>query len=334
MGKLKVVVLMGGRSEEREISLKTGSGILRALNPDRYDVIALDTGGVMPPLSSREAEAALSGSSMDGVAPIAGTLVERVMERKERPDVVFIALHGKYGEDGTVQGMLDLVDIPYTGSGVLASALAMNKAMSKKIFKAEGIPTPPFILLDSAAGADHVADYFALPLVVKPNRQGSSHGMTIVRERAALRPAVEKALRHDDEALIEKFIGGREITAAVLGNRDPQVLPLVEIAPKHEFFDFEAKYTPGQSDYFVPARLADADARAAREYALRAHKALECRGISRVDMIVDDEGVWVLEVNTIPGMTPTSLVPKAAAAVGISYADLCEQLIQFATEAR
>jgi D-alanine-D-alanine ligase len=342
LGKLKVAVLMGGRSEEREISLRTGTGILRALDPERYQALALDTGGEHLPLSNGSSPDSLSSGATEEPDPPSttaltkpqATLLDTVFEKQNRPDVVLIALHGKYGEDGTVQGMLELMGIPYTGSGVLASALAMDKAMTKKLFTAEGIPTPPFVALDDPHKAPFIADYFALPLVVKPNQQGSSYGMTIVRDKEELGPAVEKALRFDKEALVEKFVPGKEITAAVLGNKEPEVLPLIEIAPKRDFYDFEAKYTPGNTDFYIPARISDEEARLATDYALRSHKALGCRGVSRVDMIVAEDGIFVLEVNTIPGMTATSLVPKAAAAAGMTYSQLCDRLIELALEDR
>ncbi len=329
---------MGGRSEERDISLKTGRGILNALDPARYDAYALDT---VAELKEDGAEVAPGGGGDTAsvstppvfVAP-QRSLLEVMGRPAERPDVVFIALHGKYGEDGTVQGMLELLGVPYTGSGVLASALAMNKAMSKRLFAAEDIPTPPFVALDDPEKAPFVGNYFALPLVVKPNQQGSSFGMTIVQHKSELKAAVAKALEFDREALIEKFIPGREITAAVLGGKDPQVLPLIEIAPKRNFYDFEAKYTPGATEFHIPARITAEERRAAEEIALKAHRALGCAGVSRVDMMVADDGIWALEVNTIPGMTATSLVPKAAAAAGLPYAQLCDRLIQLALEDR
>lgn len=355
MGKLKVAVLMGGRSEEREISLKTGTGIVNALDPEKYEAVALDTGGLEAPILNRNGSQAAANALPDGenspeaspnaeigegredisgaalVAP-KETLFDAVLRKQNRPDVAFLALHGRYGEDGTVQGMLELCGIPYTGSGVLASALAMNKAMTKRLLKSDGIPTPPFLVLSDPDKAPYVADYFALPLVVKPNQQGSSFGMTIVQEKKDLKPAVELAIRYDHEALLEKYIRGTEITAAVIGNRDPQVLPLIEITPKRDYYDFEAKYTPGNTDFHIPARIPPDQIRRASEYALRAHKLLGCRGVSRVDMILDEAEIWVLEVNTIPGMTATSLVPKAAAAAGISYAELCDRLIELALE--
>jgi D-alanine-D-alanine ligase len=356
LGKLKVAVLMGGRSEEREISLKTGTGIVNALDPERYDAVALDTGGQETPiLNGNGSESPVTRPEVnmtDNVTPLPelgegpgvratpsliapqGNLIDSVLQKQNRPDVVFMALHGKYGEDGTVQGMLELLGIPYTGSGVLASALAMNKAMTKRLFAAEGIPSPPFIVLDDPEKAPYVGDYFALPIVVKPNQQGSSFGMTIVREKEGLKTAVELALRYDTEALLEKFVRGREITVAVLGGRDAEALPPIEIAPRRDFYDFEAKYIPGNTDFHIPARISDEEARLASEYALRAHKLLGCRGVSRVDMIIDEEGIWVLEVNTTPGMTATSLVPKAAAAAGMTYAALCDRLIDLALEDR
>ncbi|MBW3623555.1 MAG: D-alanine--D-alanine ligase [Armatimonadetes bacterium] len=346
MGKLKVAVLMGGRSEEREISLKTGTGIIHALDPERYEAVALDTGGTEAPILNSNGSGESPSPNAQHPTPDAqhptpntsvqpqGTLLNAVLQKQSHPDVVFMALHGKYGEDGTVQGMLELLNVPYTGSGVLTSALAMNKAMTKRLFKSEGIPTPPFIVLDDPEKAPYVADYFALPIVVKPNQQGSSFGMTIVQEKEGLKPAVELALKYDGEALLEKYIRGTEITVAVLGNRDPKTLPVIEIAPKRDFYDFEAKYTPGHTEFHIPARIDPQQAKLAADYALRAHKLLGCRGVSRVDMIMDTEGIWVLEVNTIPGMTATSLVPKAAAAAGITYSQLCDRLIELALEDR
>lgn len=314
MSKIRVAVLMGGRSSEREVSLWTGSGIVDALDPEKFSVTTVDP-------ASREALLSLA---------------------KEPVDVAFIALHGPYGEDGRAQGMLDLLGIPYVGSGVLASALAMNKWITKRLLAAEGIPTPRWWVLEDRAQLERfitawtqgsrAAGGLSLPVVVKPNESGSTIGMSIVREADAMIPAARLAARFDRVVLIEQFVEGTEITAAVLGNRDPEVLPLVEIVPQGGFYDYERKYTPGATEKIVPARIPEARAARARELALRAHRVLQCRGLSRVDMIVAGRDVTVLEVNTIPGMTATSLVPRAAEAAGMTYRQLVERLIELALE--
>jgi D-alanine-D-alanine ligase len=256
-----------------------------------------------------------------------------------KPDVVFIALHGGAGENGTVQGMLDLFGIPYVGSGVLASAMALNKIVSKKLFEREGIPTPKWAPLSAwrrSNAAKEALDAVDLPCVIKPATEGSSLGVTIVRKAEQLEPALELAFRYGKEALAEGFIAGVEITGPVLGNDDAQVLPLVEIVPGRgfEFYDFDAKYTEGATDEIIPARISDAQAARARELTLRAHKALGCRGMSRVDMIVGTDDVYVLELQTIPGLTGTSLLPRAAEAAGISFPQLVDRLIELALEER
>ncbi|MBI3946183.1 MAG: D-alanine--D-alanine ligase, partial [Armatimonadetes bacterium] len=224
---------------------------------------------------------------------------------------------------------------PYTGSGVLASALAIDKIRSKAIYRDAGIPTPEFITLTADADAatrERAMASFPLPVVVKPCREGSTIGITIVRERARMLPALDLAFRYDAEALVERFIAGVEITGAVLGNGKPRALSLVEIVPRSGFYDYEMKYTPGATEEIVPARIpAEATARA-KELATAAHHALGCRGMSRTDMIVAEDGIWVLETNTIPGMTETSLLPRAAAADGIPFPALVEMLIEFALE--
>jgi len=316
--RLRVAVLMGGVSSEREVSLKTGRKIAEALDRERYEVVPLEIG---------RPQARSCGS------PPGNELIPLLTDGR-CPDVVFIALHGRYGEDGTVQGLLDLLGVPYTGSGVLASALALNKAVSKKLMLAEGIRTPPFVLVRDREEGLARASELPLPLVVKPNREGSTIGVTIVRQADQIASALEQAFMHDAEVLVEQYIEGTEITAGVLGNENPRVLPLVEIVPRSGFYDYESKYTPGATDEIVPARIPEARAREARDLALRAHKALGCRGMSRVDMICTPDEVWVLEVNTIPGMTETSLLPRAAAAAGMSFGELVEELIRLAVEGR
>ncbi|MGQ9524259.1 MAG: D-alanine--D-alanine ligase family protein [Armatimonadota bacterium] len=320
MNRVRVAVLMGGISSERDVSLKTGRKIAQALERRDFEVVPLEIG---------------SGGACDrtGNSSPARELVPLLIDGR-RPDVVFVALHGRFGEDGTVQGLLELLGIPYTGSGVLASALALNKAVSKKLMLAEGIRTPPFVLVRDLQEGLARASELPLPLVVKPNHEGSTIGVTIVHYPEQLGTALEHAFRYDTEVLLEQFIKGTEITAGVIGNEDPQVLPLVEIVPMSGFYDYEAKYTPGATEEIVPARIPEARAREARDLALRAHKVLGCRGMSRVDMICTPDEVWVLEVNTIPGMTETSLLPRAAAAAGMSFEDLVVKLVELALKGR
>lgn len=338
MGKQRVLVLMGGLSEERQISLKTGLSVYRSLDRARFEVEAFDYGGVgRLPVGAPPSPQDLFEQTRSCLKPLSQATKELIeyLTGPQRPEVVFIALHGPYGEDGTLQGTLDLLGLPYTGSGVLASALALNKALSKRLFSAENIPTPPFILVSDVEAGSFVSEYLSLPLIVKPNRQGSTIGVTVVEQKEDLAKALKTALRFDREALIERFIRGREITASVLGNEQPQALPLIEIVPKSGFYDYHSKYTPGATEYIVPARLEKNQAEEAQRTALRAYKALGCSGFARVDMIACDDGsLWVLEVNTIPGMTETSLFPKAAAAAGLSFSQLLSQIIDLALEKR
>lgn len=297
--KLRVAVLVGGDSAEREVSLHTGEQVMAALRSERYDAFTVD---------------ALALRNIDGTQSL----------WDERPDVVFIALHGPHGEDGAVQGLLDLLGIPYTGSGVLASALAMDKAMCKRVLAGEGIPTPWSRAVTSVPGCVHD---LPVPLVAKPNAQGSSFGMSIVHSHGEVAAAVELALKYDSVCLLEEFIAGTEITVSVLGNGDAQALPIIEIIPNAEFYDFDSKYQAGGSRHIIPARISDRASELARDYALRCHAALGCRGMSRTDMIVNGDEVVVLEVNTIPGMTPTSLLPDAARAAGIPFSEVLDRLI-------
>jgi len=343
--KLRVAVLTGGTSAEREVCLMSGRKVLAALDPARYEAAAVDLAAITGP-RAREAAGILFAPdgcdaravSLGGFEPasaLSDSLLQVTARPDGRPDVVFIALHGGAGENGTVQGMLELLGIPYTGSGVLASALAMNKMMAKRIFDREGIPTPKWVgARKSEARPDDIMAALGLPCVVKPACEGSTIGVTVVREEADLRPALDRAFEYGPEALAEQFIKGTEITGPVLGNDDAQVLPLVEIVPDGGFYDYRAKYTPGATQEIVPARIAEATAERARELTLRAHHALGCRGISRVDMIAAPDEVYVLEVNTIPGLTETSLVPRAAEAAGIGFPHLVDRLIELALEKR
>ena len=304
--KRKIAVLMGGTSAEREVSLSTGKQILGALDDSHYDVTPLDTSDMLALLES------LTGN---------------------RPDVAVIALHGKGGEDGTLQGLLDLLGIRYTGSGVLASALAMDKAMSKRVLGAAGITMPKDLTLHRGARSFESLDIGPAPWIVKPNALGSTIGMSKVHQESELSDAVATAFEYDDTVLIEQFITGTEITVPILGNARLEVLPIVEIVPKGGFYDYEAKYTAGATDEIVPARISEFANGHAQRIARICHQTLGCRGMSRTDMIITpDEKVYTLEVNTIPGMTPTSLLPRSAEAAGYSFPGLLARLIELALE--
>jgi len=326
---MKVALLMGGRSAEREISLRTGRGMAQALRNLGHEVLAIDAAngrllpagdeerGAMP----SEAVRMLPASSVTAVASAAPL---------EEAEIVMIALHGGAGEDGTIQALLELAGKPYTGSGVLASALAMNKAMSKRVFEHEGIPTPRWQLV-AAHARDTVVDaraFGGFPLVVKPNSEGSTVGLTIVSRDDDLPDALNLAFEYGDEALIEQYIPGRELTVAVVGD---EAFPIVEIRPQGGHYDYESKYTAGASEYFCPADLPEPLAAHIRELGLRAVKALGCCGVARTDFRLNPAGEpYCLEVNTIPGMTPTSLVPMAAKAAGISYDQLVARMLDLA----
>ncbi len=347
--RLNVVVLTGGTSAEREVCLMSGSKVLRSLDPARYDSRLVDLADIIGPVAGELPAAASRPISLpDAAAPRADALARYVfappvgsggpghaIEQNGKPDVVFIALHGGAGENGTVQGLLDLLDIPYTGSGVLASALGLNKIISKRLFEQAGISTPKWVPLrasERAGAAARVREALGLPCVIKPAQEGSSIGVTIVRAAEELEPALDLAFQYGPEVLAEEFIAGTEITGPVLGNEDPQVLPLVEIVPASGFYDYHAKYTPGATEEIVPARLSEKTAQRARELTLAAHRLLGCRGMSRVDMIVGADDVYVLELQTIPGLTETSLLPRSAAAAGISFEQLVDRLIELALE--
>ena len=298
MQSRKIGVLLGGLSSERDVSLKTGEAVLHALRQRGHDAV--------PVYVDRDLDVAL---------------------RQERIEVAFIALHGRWGEDGSVQGMLEMLGIPYTGSDVLSSALAMHKGKAKELFRLHNLPTPAYYTLVAADANDlsGVHGDFGFPCVVKPIREGSSVGVTICHTMADLAPAVERALCFDDELLVERFIDGMEVSVAILENR---ALGAVEIAPRLGFYDYANKYTKGATEYFVPPRLSPERYRGVLAQAQRAHIALGCSGATRVDMMISQSGnEFVLEVNTVPGLTPTSLLPKIADAAGISFGDLCELML-------
>ena len=322
---MNILILVGGESAEREVSLDSGRAVAIALRGAGHEVLAIDAG------NSREELEMLTAGELQAKAVVSG----EVQASGEVPgkladfDCVFIALHGGSGEDGTLQALLDLAGVCYTGSGVQASALAMDKYRSKLVFNALGIPTPRQFFFGRKAEALTVRDDWPLPLVVKPNAQGSTVGLSIVREADELDAALELAAKYDTHLLIEEYIPGRELTVAVLGD---QALPVVEIIPRSGFYDYRAKYAAGKTEYICPAELSDSVARAAQQHALTAFHGIGCRGYARVDFrLADDNNLYCLEINTLPGMTDTSLVPKAAAATGISFAQLLERIIELAT---
>lgn len=321
---------MGGTTSERAISLSTGSGVAAALRRLGYEVTALDsgTGRVLTAGSEQEEGGA---SEAKELATVSSKIVQ--MSQLDQADVVFIALHGGAGEDGTLQAVLDLTRKPYTGSGHLASAVAMDKALSKRLFEHAGVPTPRWIVMPSAGPVPDLDDLSAignLPLVFKPNQEGSTVGLTIVERPEQIAEAFALAGRYDRQVLVEDFIPGRELTVAMLG---PEPLPVVEIVPQHGIYDYECKYTPGMSRYDAPADLPEGIAQQLQDLSRRAYEVLGCSGVARIDFRLDPENrSYCLEANTVPGMTPTSLVPMAARAAGMTYDDVVRRMVEMAIE--
>jgi len=302
----RIGVLMGGISSERDISLKSGNAIIEALDRQGFKVLPLDI---------------IDGDSNKITLAL----------QEANIDVAFIALHGQLGEDGSIQSILERVNIPYTGSGVDSSRLAFNKAITQNYFKKNNISIPSYVTLSNRdqINVGAVTDTLgAYPLIVKPACEGSSIGITLVKKESELNEALLCAWRYDDIVLIEKYIQGRELTVSILGY---DALPVVEICPKHDFFNFEAKYTKGEADYIVPAKIADELTRELQQVALKAHEILGCEDFSRVDFMIDvNQKHYVLEINTIPGFTSTSLLPKAAENYGLSFDQLCIKLTEMA----
>jgi len=334
---VKIAVLMGGTSAERDVSLATGSEIARALQARAHQVIAIDAADGRPiPLAGTERPPATAiGSEPPDHGELvrleSGSLVRRLEQVPQLADteVVFVALHGGAGEDGRVQALLDLVGIPYTGSGPLGSALAMDKLVTKDLFVSSGIPTPAW-LVGPVSRAEVEEALGGFPVVVKPSHEGSTVGVSVVRDPDDLAAAIEAAGRFQGPVLLERFIPGRELAVGVLGD---EALPIVEIRPKHEIYDYECKYTKGMSEYEVPAPIGEAPTRAVQDLAVRAHRVLRLSAYSRVDFRLDENGApWCLEANSLPGMTATSLLPKAARAVGVPFEELCERIVRLALE--
>jgi D-alanine-D-alanine ligase len=308
MKKMRLALIAGGKSSEREVSLKSGEQVYRALDKDKYDIKRYDPKDDL----------------------------EKLMREAKEIDAALIIMHGRGGEDGTMQGLLDLLEIPYQGSGVLASALAMNKELSRYMYQKAGLKVARALYFDraEAPSPQEIQAALSLPVVIKPVNEGSSIGVTIPRTLEELKAGLEAAYQYDHRVLVEEFIKGIEVTGGVLGNHDLLALPLVEICPSesYAFFSYDAKYLPGASTEICPARLDPELTKQAQESALTAHRALGCRGYSRTDMIVRDGEIYVLETNTIPGMTATSLFPQAAHAIGLEFPALLDKLIELALE--
>ena len=308
---LRIAVVCGGVSSEREVSLRSGSAVYSSLHSAGYE------------------NAFLFDLTKESMCEL---LTSRI-------DVAFLALHGKGGEDGCIQGMLELAGIPYTGSGVEASACCMNKVRTKELLAAARIPTAPFVKLSKSECADreravkYIVESIGLPVVLKSPCEGSSIGVYIARNEAETEKYIDSVFSYGDELLAEAFLDGTEITLPILGNGELLILPPVEITSENEFYDFEAKYTQGMCHHIIPAGISEKELSEVREIGERAYKQLGCKGISRIDFIIDKvKGPMVIEINTIPGMTEMSLFPDSAKYAGISFTELCERIIAYALE--
>jgi len=310
LNRKKILVLMGGMSEEREVSLRSGKAVLDALLTLDYEAQAID----------------FNSSTIKDIIDY-------------QPDLVFIALHGKYGEDGTVQGLLESLQIPYTGSGVAASAICIDKVLSKRIFSSEGIPNAAFRIIqshdldDPAALRQQLIANIGLPMVVKAATQGSSIGTYIIKDENEILTAINQAFKYSREVLAEKFIDGQELTVALIGNNELQVLPLIEITSANDFYDYESKYTQGMCDHIIPARIGEESQADIISISKKVYKLMGCKGFARIDFMLAKNGQpYVLEVNTVPGMTAMSLVPDAARAAGINFTNLIEIIVNLGLE--
>lgn len=308
---MKIAVLYGGVSKEREVSISSSNGIIAALKDNGHDVIGID---------------------------FHPERLEEVLQLQV--DLVFIGLHGKHGEDGAVQGLLDMLEIPYVGSGVLASSLAMDKTKAKEMFMQAGIPVAKGKRYritnqsDLAILADDITAQFSVPFVIKPNREGSTLGLTIVQEVEQVPEALENARKSDEYVLVEQFIAGKELTVPVMGKwQGEEALPIIEIIPKNELYDYESKYALGGSEHIIPAQIDEVTTERIKDFSVLAHQVLGCEVYSRADFLLTDDGTpYLLEVNTLPGMTPTSLFPDSAKQVGLSYEDMIESFVQLSIE--
>ncbi len=303
----KVALLAGGSSSERDVSIASGQGVLEPLTKAGFEVTMLD------PSSKEDLRALIDGNF----------------------DVAFLCLHGGVGENGAIQGFLEVIGLPYTGSDVCSSAIAIDKGKAKILYERAQLPTPFSITVSKGEPYDvkQIVDTIGLPCVVKPPKEGSSFGVFVVEDENALGQALVDALSYDSTILVERYIKGTELTVSVLGNSQPFALPIIEIVPKNEFYDFDSKYAPDGSRHICPAPLPDETSDLIKGFAVKAHEVLGCSGVSRSDFILDETGdIWLLETNTIPGMTETSLLPDAARVAGIEFPELCTRLVEYALE--
>lgn len=308
MSKLRLALIFGGNSSEREVSIAGGNSVLEALDSSKYDIKVYDP-------------------KYD---------LEALFKEASQIDAAFVLLHGENGEDGRIQGLLDLLDIPYQGSGVLASALAMNKEKTKELYKANSIPIAEHVIFKdfSKKTKEKILDNLGLPVVIKPSIGGSSIALSLVENEKDLEKACKKALDESEIAMAEQYISGIELTCPVIGNENPKALPVIEICPKigHKFFDYEAKYKTGEADEICPARIDEKIKTKVMDLSIKAHQVLTCKGYSRTDMILKDDKLYVLETNTIPGMTKNSLLPLSAKNAGVSFSKLLDTLIELSLE--
>jgi D-alanine-D-alanine ligase len=343
MAKTRLAILYGGRSAEHQVSVVSARSVMEALDPDRFEVvpIAITREGAWLLPDRSPLELAASDGALPEVEPAGRELAVRPEEGVSGVDVVFPILHGPFGEDGTVQGLFELADLPYVGSGVLASALAMDKAMAKVVLAQAGLPQGPYLVVperDWRAGPDRVAaevaGRLAYPVFTKPARLGSSIGISKVKTPGELAAGLATAFAHDTKAVVEQGIAARELECGVLGNDAPEASVVGEVIPSHEFYDFEAKYLDDALKLEIPAQVPDAVRAQVRELSLRAFQALDCEGFARVDFFYEEATGRVLlnEVNTIPGFTPKSMFPMLWAASGLTYPDLVARLVDLAIE--
>lgn len=337
MRKVNVAVLMGGKSAEHEISLSSGREVVRNLDSKKYNVlpIVISKDGISWQIGNKKQFFSDSPAGVKLQTPNSKTRNLDCSDhasiiKDNKVDVIFIAMHGPNGEDGIMQGFLELLGVTYTGSGVLASALGMDKIYSRKLFVQAGLNVPKYLVFSKNDSPNVVFRKFRLPLFVKPSNQGSSVGVSKVTKKFDLKKALKLAFGFGDLVIVEEYIKGREITVPILGNENPTALPVVEIISKTDFFDYKAKYDEKLCEEIVPAKIGKKLTDEAQKAAIAAYQALGCRGFGRVDMIIKDKKIYVLEVNTIPGLTPVSLFPRSAAAAGISYPKLLDKIIEFA----
>ncbi len=342
MKKIKVAVIMGGKTPEHEISLISGREVVRHLNKNKYlplPVMISRDGKVWKITPSKRLLTSsdpleLRGTNKELVVRESHELQGVGGMEDEKAEVVFIAMHGPYGEDGTIQGMLEMAGLKYTGSGVLASALGMDKVAFRKIMKSAKIPIPEYIVVKRKDSISGINKDIKGPWFIKPSAQGSSVGASVARNNKELRNSLRSAFKYGDIVLVDEYIKGREFTCGLLGNDNPEPLPVVEIIPKKgDFFDYDSKYMESGSEEIVPAKISLSLTKKIQGLAVRVHKELGCRGFSRVDFILkDNKYPVVLEINTIPGLTPMSLLPKSAKAAGYSYSKLLEKIIDYALQ--